>query len=220
MALWSIADSNLCSLGDKTVRSRGRGIGCENRRIVVKFDWRNGNAAAEISERWGDSKPSRFRGFVRSSDMIFYHLMNWDQFVFAPSQLETTLQWNVVSNWLSSCTKVQFVKKLKLLTSGAHDHLGMGSANERRRYIVTSSFIGWVHSQNDFCVRCLEMGQVAHYWDDCHDTLYLIVMQLHSFEDQAPWIHLHSCIHRRCHIHTWCSNEWTALTWLKDRVPV
>ena len=127
-------------------------------RIVVSL-WNltgaNVNAAAEISERWGDSKPSRFRGFVRSSDMIFYHLMNWDQFVFAPSQLETTLQWNVVSNWLSSCTKVQFVKKLKLLTSGAHDHLG--------NVIVTSSFIGWVHSQNDFCVRCLEMGQVAHY---------------------------------------------------------
>ena len=25
----------------------------------------------------------------------------------------------------------------------------MGPANERRRYIVTSSLIGWVHTQND-----------------------------------------------------------------------
>ena len=29
--------------------------------------------------------------------------------------------------------------------------LGMDSANERRRYIVTSSLIGWVHTQNDPC---------------------------------------------------------------------
>ena len=29
--------------------------------------------------------------------------------------------------------------------------LGMGSANERRRYIVTSSLIGWAHTQNDPC---------------------------------------------------------------------
>ena len=27
--------------------------------------------------------------------------------------------------------------------------LGMGSTNERRRYIVTSSLIGWAHAQND-----------------------------------------------------------------------
>ena len=30
---------------------------------------------------------------------------------------------------------------------------GMGSANERRRYIVTSSLIGWTHTQND--TRCM-----------------------------------------------------------------
>ena len=29
--------------------------------------------------------------------------------------------------------------------------LGMGSANERRRYIVTSSFIGWAHTQCNPC---------------------------------------------------------------------
>ena len=25
----------------------------------------------------------------------------------------------------------------------------MGSANERRRYVVTASLIGWAHTQND-----------------------------------------------------------------------
>ena len=28
----------------------------------------------------------------------------------------------------------------------------MGSANERRRYIVTSSLIGWAHTQKDLCI--------------------------------------------------------------------
>ena len=29
------------------------------------------------------------------------------------------------------------------------DHDGMGSANERRRYVVTSAHIGWAHTHND-----------------------------------------------------------------------
>ena len=33
--------------------------------------------------------------------------------------------------------------------------LGLGSANERRRYIVTSSFTGWAHTQNDPCAASL-----------------------------------------------------------------
>ena len=36
-------------------------------------------------------------------------------------------------------------------TSVTRDHLGMGSANERRRYIITSSLIGWAHIQNEPC---------------------------------------------------------------------
>ena len=32
---------------------------------------------------------------------------------------------------------------------GSRIILGMGSANERRRYIVTSSLVGWTHAQND-----------------------------------------------------------------------
>ena len=31
--------------------------------------------------------------------------------------------------------------------------LGMGSANERRRYIVKSSLICWAHNQNDPCLH-------------------------------------------------------------------
>ena len=31
--------------------------------------------------------------------------------------------------------------------------LGMGSANERRRYKVTSSLIGWTHTQNELNIQ-------------------------------------------------------------------
>ena len=58
--------------------------------------------------------------------------------------------------------------------------LGIGSANERRRYIVTSSFIGWAHTLNDPCIiiakksswhapffqgqtSCLCIYSLAHY---------------------------------------------------------
>ena len=38
--------------------------------------------------------------------------------------------------------------------------LGMGSANERRRYIVTSSLIGWAHTYNDPCFPMEKIGMV------------------------------------------------------------
>ena len=47
-------------------------------------------------------------------------------------QWETTLQSNVVSHWLSPYTEWS---------------LFMGSGNERQRYKVTSSLIGWAHTQ-------------------------------------------------------------------------
>ena len=33
--------------------------------------------------------------------------------------------------------------------------LGMGSANERRCFIVTSSVTGWAHTQSDLCITYL-----------------------------------------------------------------
>ena len=37
----------------------------------------------------------------------------------------------------------------------SRDHFCMHPANERRRYIVTSSLIGWAHAQNDHCMSSL-----------------------------------------------------------------
>ena len=36
--------------------------------------------------------------------------------------------------------------------------LSMGSANERRRYIVTSPLTGWAYTQNDPCTWCILFG--------------------------------------------------------------
>ena len=55
-------------------------------------------------------------------------------------------------------TNARFSLKAILLTISvvtlAEIILGMDSVNERRCYIVTSSLIGWAHSQND---RCLDV---------------------------------------------------------------
>ena len=39
--------------------------------------------------------------------------------------------------------------------------LWMRPANERRRYNVTSSLIGWAHTQNDLCLQWLETEEVV-----------------------------------------------------------
>ena len=49
------------------------------------------------------------------------------------------------------------LKKLVMLSGFI---LGMGSANERRRYIVTSSLIGWAHTQKEpYCVVWDALGR-------------------------------------------------------------
>ena len=58
------------------------------------------------------------------------------------SQWETTLHCNVVSHWLSPYP--EWAQPMKDDVT-----IILGSANERQRYIVTSSLIGWTHTQND-----------------------------------------------------------------------
>ena len=47
----------------------------------------------------------------------------------------------------------------------SRDHICVRLANERRRYIVTSSLIGWPHTQNDPCKSC--DPQFLSYRNDC-----------------------------------------------------
>ena len=46
----------------------------------------------------------------------------------------------------------------------------MGTANERRRYIVTSSLIGCAHTQNDPCVICIKHNVTRTEWFNCKTT--------------------------------------------------
>ena len=40
--------------------------------------------------------------------------------------------------------------------------LVMGSASERRRYNVTSSFIGWAHTQSNPCYTLVKLRHISH----------------------------------------------------------
>ena len=44
---------------------------------------------------------------------------------------------------------MEFVLRIIMVLTTAGVVLGLGSANERRRYNVKSSRIGWAHTQND-----------------------------------------------------------------------
>ena len=56
------------------------------------------------------------------------------------------------------------IPKPKQKKQSSHPILGMGLANERRRYIVTSSLIGWAHAQ------CDPLNRVYNSWE----VLYMI----------------------------------------------
>ena len=60
-----------------------------------------------------------------------YDTLCRDYSVYASSQWEMALQCNIISHWLDTCT------------------MCMLPANERWRYNVTPSLIGWTHAQND-----------------------------------------------------------------------
>ena len=49
--------------------------------------------------------------------------------------------------------------------------LDMGSANDRRRYIVTSSFTDWSHTQNDIC-NCVLLGMDGICNECAQRTIY------------------------------------------------
>ena len=75
---------------------------------------------------------------------------------FAPSQWETALLCNDVSHWLgASLESSLWVNITPFDKSGII--LWMCLDNERRRWIVTSTLIGWAHTQNDPCKFVLQV---------------------------------------------------------------
>ena len=73
---------------------------------------------------------------------------------FAPSQWETALLCNDVSHW--SGANIESALYTCRVFDGQYTYETgiiscMHPANERRRYNVTSSLIGWAHLQNDPC---------------------------------------------------------------------
>ena len=71
----------------------------------------------------------------------------------APSQWETSLQSNTFSHWLGANLEASLYSDnlqqdcyVQCLSNRAGISLAMRPANDRRRYIVTTSLIDWVHS--------------------------------------------------------------------------
>ena len=60
----------------------------------------------------------------------------------------------------------------------------MGSANERRRYYVTPSIIGWAHTQNDPWITCGLWTEISAEADfvksqDMQDPRWVIYLRCH-----------------------------------------
>ena len=65
---------------------------------------------------------------------------------------------------------------------GAGIILGMGSANERRRYTVTLALIGWAHTQNDPC---------QYLWSSLKSIGKINILKSVSKADK---MHNHGCV--------------------------
>ena len=77
---------------------------------------------------------------------IFFHCIN--------SQTCSTIRDTRVLSWhnvmySSLCNSSEYWASVDFISR----YLGMGSASERRCYIVTFSLIGWAHTQNGACIR-------------------------------------------------------------------
>ena len=87
----------------------------------------------------------------------FHQHMHRADSTFAPSQWETLLQSNAVSHWLGANLESALMhnkaKKIEQTTVKRYRDvgnpeliLGLRPANERRRYFVTTSLIGWTQA--------------------------------------------------------------------------
>ena len=74
--------------------------------------------------------------------------------------------------------------------------LGMGSANERRRYKLTSSVIGWVHTWNTPRVSGLHATYTCHPgsrrdMSDLIKVMVSFVMNGNTHIGLLPWLQIH-----------------------------
>ena len=115
----------------------------------------------------------------------------------------------IYSNWRKCtyryCRRTCGISEIYYTFSGII--LGAGPANERRRYIVTSSLIDWAHTQNDPCL----MDQKFWCWDRpipnkpwccwCPGSLFRQVIRWHDI-GITPGTVWHMA--RRSSVENWC----------------
>ena len=115
----------------------------------------------------------------------------WDIFsnhsVHGSSQWEIALHCNAISHWLDACP-----------------------ANERWRYIVTPSLIGWVHTQNNSCIL-YHIGVLM-----IHSTHISEIFSVTSFVWGKTYPDQASCgyIQSRCTCTTDTGDSTTVIPWI------
>ena len=120
------------------------------------------------------------------------------------------------SMWAASIRKDQnYLQHLLVEINSAQQgsitgiYLCMRSANERWRYIVTLSLIGWAHTQNDHCNNHMTCPTHEHPWTPVFYSLWVGVNELDedALPNSAPrglWQRLFTWLHPSIfHDETW-----------------
>ena len=105
--------------------------------------------------------------------------------MYGPSQWETMLQCKVVSHWLGAFTKWSLYN----MVNSPGIILCMHPANERWRYIVRSSLIGWAHilyRYSKSLVVDLNHGQAMFYIVDVVVGLFLFQLFIYNLINVIP----------------------------------
>ena len=102
----------------------------------------------------------------------------------------------ILKRLMTTCTAITVIASItgckfhkwghkRLIYSRTRIFLGMGSANERRRYNITSSLIGWAHSQTAAFIffPVLQQGHYYLYWE-----VVIIIINIIITSNQFPRI--------------------------------
>ena len=142
---------------------------------------------------WVPIRPSSLRAQDMAASVVFFAIF--------PAHAGIS---GIASSWRANCFA---------WTPASKVGEGMGSANERRHYIATSSLIGWAHTHDD----SREFRYNTIHSNTVHSTSRrtLLVQRTHN------WRSMHTVGERkkvtavtffRCptvmHIYVWCDNTW------------
>ena len=130
-----------------------------------------------VQEMWHASSPKFCLLLVLSNNFSYtqYFVLSYSAGVVLTSLLNQVSHWDYLSLWI--CTRLMWVLAGKLTWSPFPGLiLGLHPANERRRYLVTPSLIGWVQTWDQPCFHpclfslCAETPQMSRLAQNRHKS--------------------------------------------------